>query len=147
MSFHLDYLLDLPGVKVETCTQIEGQIYFRLRALASEIVCPHCNNYTEELHQNRPTLVRYLSVFGRFVYLEVPRRQFYWSSCQRYITEKLEFIDKKRRHTQRYEQNIYARVQQSSMEQIGREEGLSDHEIKGIFTHVNFRKKKLLGVS
>ena len=65
MSFHLDYLLDLPGVKVETCTQIEGQIYFRLRALASEIVCPHCNNYTEELHQNRPTLIRDLSVFGR----------------------------------------------------------------------------------
>jgi len=87
MSFHLDYLLDLPGVKVETCTQIEGQIYFRLRALASEIVCPHCNNYTEELHQNRPTLVRDLSVFGRFVYLEVPRRQFYCPRCQRYITE------------------------------------------------------------
>ncbi|MEG4290658.1 transposase family protein [Microcoleus sp. C2C3] len=145
MSFHLDYLLDLPGVKVETCTQIEGQIYFRLRALASEIVCPHCNNSTEELHQNRPTLVRDLSVFGRFVYLEVPRRQFYCPSCQRYITEKLEFLDKKRRHTQRYEQNIYARVQQSSLSQIGREEGLSYHEIKGIFTHVNFRKKKTVG--
>jgi hypothetical protein len=43
MSFHLDYLLDLPGVKVETCTQVEGQIYFRLIALASEIVCPHTN--------------------------------------------------------------------------------------------------------
>ncbi len=119
MSFHLDYLLDLPGVKVETCTQIEGKIYFKLSALASEIVCPHCNNYTEELHQNRPILVRDLSVFGRFVYLQVPRRQFYCPNCQRYITEKLEFIDKKRRHTQRYEQNIYARVQQSSISQIG----------------------------
>ena len=81
------------------------------------------------------------------MYLEVPRRQFYCPSCQRYITENLEFIDKKRRHTQRYEQNIYARVQQSSMSQIGREEKLSYHEIKGIFTHVNSRKKKLLGVS
>jgi transposase len=79
--------------------------------------------------------------------LEVPRRQFYCPSCQRYITERLEFSDKKRRHTQRYEPNIYARVQQSSMSQIGREEGLSYHEIQGIFTHVNFRKKKLLGVS
>ena len=47
MSFHLDYLLDLHGVKVETCPQIERQIYFKLSALASEIVCPHCNNYTE----------------------------------------------------------------------------------------------------
>ena len=93
MSFHLDYLLDLPGVKVETCIQIEGQIYFLLSALASGIVSPHCDNYTEELHQNRPILARDLSVFGRSVYLQVPRRQFYCASCQRYVTEKLEFLD------------------------------------------------------
>jgi transposase len=148
MIFHLDYLLDLPGVKVETCNQIEGQIYLKLSVVASEIICPHCNNYyTEELHQNRPILARYLSVFGRFVYLQLPRRQFYCPSCQRYSTEKLEFLNPKRRHTRRYEQNIYARVQQSSMEQIGREEGLSYDEIKGMFAHVHCEKKKLLGVS
>ena len=54
-------------------------------------------------------------------------------------------MDKKRRHTQRYEQNIYTRVQQSSMEQIGREEGLSYDEIKGIFTPVNSCQKKTFG--
>ena len=79
------------------------------------------------------------------MYLKVPRRQFYCPSCQRYITEKLEFIDKKRRHTQRYEQNIYARVQHSSIEQIGREEGLSYDEIKGMFAHVHCGKKKAVG--
>lgn len=26
MDFYLDYILDLPGVKVESCTQIEGRI-------------------------------------------------------------------------------------------------------------------------
>jgi transposase len=46
--------------------------------------------------------------------------------------------------TQRYEQNIYERVKQSSMEQIGREEGLSYDEIKGIFEQVNTRKKNKL---
>lgn len=142
MSFHLDYLLDLPGVKVETCTQIEGQIYFQLSVVASGIICPHCNNYTEELHQNRSILARDLSVFGRPVYLQVPRRQFYCPTCQRYSTEKLEFLDKKRRHTQRYEQNIYARVQKSSISQIGREEGLSYDEIKSIFTQVHYSQKK-----
>jgi transposase len=115
------------------------------RVLASEIVCSHCNNYTEELPQNRPILARDLSVFGRSVYLKVPLRQFYCPSCQRYSTEKLEFLDQKRRHTQRYEQNIYARVQQSSMSQIGREEGLSYDEIKGMFTHVHSGKKKAVG--
>ena len=86
-----------------------------------------------------------MSVFGRFVYLQVPRRQFYCPSCQRYSTEKLEFLDQKRRHTRRYEQNIYARVQQSSMEQIGREEGLSYDEIKGMFAHVHCGKKSCWG--
>ena len=62
--------------------------------------------------------------------------------CQRYPTERIDFLDVKRRQTQRYEQNIYERVKQSSMEQIVREEGLSYDEIKGIFEQVNKRKKK-----
>jgi transposase len=125
--------------------KLKDKFTFAARALASGIVCPYCDNYTEELHQNRPRLARDLSFFGRSVYLQVPRRQFYCASCQRYVTEKLEFLSQKRRHTQRYEQNIYARVQQSNMEQIGREEGLSYDEIKGIFTHVNSCKKKAVG--
>jgi len=81
-----------------------------------------------------------LSVFGRPVYLKIPRRQFYCPSCQRYPTERIDFLDVKRRHTQRYEQNIYERAKQSNMEQIGREEGLSYDEIKGIFEQVNKKK-------
>ncbi len=141
MSFHLDYLLDLPGVRVETCTQVEGKISLGLSILSEGMVCHHCKNYTEKLHQNRPILVRDLPVFGRPVYLKVPRRQFYCPNCQRYPTEKIDFLDVKRRHTQRYEQNIYERVQQSNMEQIGREEGLSYDEIKGIFDQVSKLKK------
>ncbi len=143
MSFHLDYLLDLPGVRVETCTQVEGKISLGLSILSEGMVCHHCKNYTEKLHQNRPILVRDLPVFGRPVYLTVPRRQFYCPNCQRYPTEKIDFLDVKRRHTQRYEQNIYERVQQSNMEQIGREEGLSYDEIKGIFDQVSKLKKNI----
>jgi transposase len=142
MSFHIEYLLDLPGIRVETCTQVEGKVFLGLSIVSEGIVCHHCKKYTEKLHQNRSTLVRDLSVFGRPVYLKIPRRQFYCLSCQRYPTEKLDFLDSKRRHTQRYEQNIYERVQQSSMEQIGREEGLSYDEVKGIFDWVIKLKKK-----
>lgn len=147
MSFHLDYLLALPGVRVETCTQVEGKIFLVLSILSEGIVCHHCKHYTEKMHQNRPILVRDLSVFGRAVYLKIPRRQFYCPSCQRYPTERIDFLDIKRRHTQRYEQNIYERVKQSSMEQMAREEGLSYDEIKGIFEQVNKSKKKLTGNS
>lgn len=144
MSFHLDYLLDLPGVRVETCQEIEGTISLSLGILAEGMSCPHCQKYTEELHQNRPILVRDLPTFGRTVHLQVPRRQFYCLDCQRYSTERLDFLDWKRRHTQRYESNVYERIQQSSMEQIGREEGLSYDEIKSIFDHVYQQRKKHL---
>jgi transposase len=83
-------------------------------------------------------------VFGRPVYLKVPRRQFYCPSCQRYPTEKIDFLDFKRRPAQRYEQNIYERVQQSSMEQIGREKQMSYDEIKGIFELIKLKKKQVV---
>ncbi|MEG4032057.1 MULTISPECIES: transposase family protein [unclassified Microcoleus] len=118
-----------------------------LSILSEQIVCHHCKKSTEKLHQNKPVLVKDLSVFGRPVYLKIPRRQFYFPSCQRYPTERIDFLDVKRRHTQGYEQNIYERVKQWSMEQIVREEGLSYDEIKGIFEQVNKSKKKLIGNS
>jgi transposase len=89
--------------------------------------------------------VRDLPTFGRKVYLQVPRRQFYCNECKKYSTERLKFCDWKRRQTQRYEANIYERVQKSSIEQIGREEELSYDEIKNIFDHVYQQRKKTLG--
>ncbi|WP_445251302.1 MULTISPECIES: transposase family protein [unclassified Microcoleus] len=62
------------------------------------------------MHQNRPILVRDLSVFGRPVYLKIPLRQFDCPICQSYPTEIIDFLDVKRWHTQRYEQNIYEGV-------------------------------------
>jgi transposase len=145
MSFNLNYLLNLPGVMVETCAEVEEMISLKLEILVEGMNCPHCQKYTEELHQNRPVLLRDLPTFGRKVYLQVPRRQFYCSGCKRYSTERLKFCDWKRRHTQRYEANIYERVQKSSIEQIGREEELSYDEIKNIFDHIYQQRKKTLG--
>jgi transposase len=90
MSFHLDYLLALPGVGGETCTQVEGKILLGLRILSEGIVCHHCKNDTEKLHQNRSILVRDLSFFGRPVYLKIPRRQFYCPRrrCSKRITRE-----------------------------------------------------------
>jgi len=99
MSFHLDYLLALPGVRVESCTQVDGKFFLGLSILSEGIVYHYCKKTTAKLHQNRPILVRDLSVFGRPVYLKIPRRQFYYPSCQRYPTERIDFLDVKRRHS------------------------------------------------
>jgi transposase len=72
----------------------------------------------------------------------VPRRQFYCSECQRYSTEHLTWIDWQRRHTQRYEANIFEQVINSGIEKVAQLEDLSFDEIEGIFNHVSSQRVK-----
>mgnify|MGYP003449921193 CR=1 FL=1 len=74
MDFHLDALLNLPNVTVFTYYQKEGFIILKLELLNEGIQCPHCQNYTDHLHQTRSILVRDLSIFGQPVYLQVPQK-------------------------------------------------------------------------
>ncbi|NJL10753.1 MAG: transposase family protein [Calothrix sp. SM1_7_51] len=64
-------------------------------------------------------------MFGQPAYLKIPRRNFYCRHCQKYVTERLEFLDWRRPYTKRYEANIYQRVLQQNVAQVSREEGLT----------------------
>lgn len=145
MNFHLDALLNLPYITVETCLQQEQGVVLKLSCLNERCDCPHCQQSTHEIHQNRPILIRDLSVFGRPTHLQVPRRQFYCRACQKYFTEALSFLDWERRYTQRYEDYIYHQVQSSSIEQVSRNETLSWDQVQGIFMHKFDQEKKQAG--
>ncbi|MBD2309814.1 transposase family protein [Chroococcidiopsis sp. FACHB-1243] len=145
MDLHLDTLLNLPNVTVESCTQQPNEVYLKLRFLTEAASCPHCQKISEELHQNRPILIRDLSVFGQTTYLKVPRRQFYCANCQRYFTESLPFMNEGRQYTQRYEEYIYQQVKQSSIEQVSRAERLTFERVEGIFKHKFTQKKTMDG--
>lgn len=145
MDFYLDRLLNLPDVTVESCTQEAPEVFLKLRFLKEESNCPHCHHSSDQLHQNRPILIRDLSIVGQPVYLRVPRRQFYCGTCQKYFTECLSFVDWERRYTQRYEKYIYQRVQATTIEQVSREEDLSWDQVQGIFNHRFNQSKKWIG--
>ncbi len=89
MDFNLNYLLNFPYVTILSCQQQEELIILKLDFLNEGISCPHCQTYTDNLHQNRPILVRDLSILGQPVYLKVPRRQFICPNCGKYPTEIL----------------------------------------------------------
>lgn len=144
MDIHLDTLLKLPNATVESCTQQDNEAYLKLRLLNEEARCPQCEQLSSELHQNRPILIRDLSIFGQATYLKVPCRQFYCRHCQCYFTESLTFMDEGRQYTRRYEEHIYQQVQLSSIEQVSRVERLSFDRIQGIFKH-QYTQKKLPG--
>ena len=141
-SSPLETLLNLPGTTVIGYQQLEGYVCIHLKLLTQEISCPYCQKNTRQLHQTKFLLVRDLPTFGQPVYLKVPRRRFYCRHCQKYVTERLEFIEWRRVHTRRYEQNIYQRVLSSSIEQVSRDESLNYREIDGIFKRISQQVKK-----
>lgn len=135
MENHLNLILGLPEVAVREFTMLEDGICIKIKLTNLGTHCSLCQSYTTEINQNRPILVRDLPCFDKVTYLSVPRRQFYCRHCQKYFTEKLPWIEWKRRHTLRYEKNVFERVSSSNITTVALAEGLSYDEIQGIFNH------------
>lgn len=131
----LDSLLGLSGVYIQEFVELEHHVVLKLELTSKEMICPHCGQTITKMNQNRPILVRDLAIFGRSVYLQVPRRQFYCPHCQHYSTEILPFVDWERPYTQRYETYIYQQVKPATIEQVSQNEGLSRDQVEGIFNH------------
>jgi transposase len=144
MDLHLERLLNLPLTTIESCQIQDNTVTLTLGLLNEQCNCPDCQTPSEELKRNRPSLVRDLSVFSYLVYLKAPRRQFYCKKCQKYFTERLDFVEWERRYTKRYEEYIFEKVKATNIQQVSREEGLSWAQVQGIFKH-QFAKKKSLG--
>lgn len=142
MNIHFTHLLNLSAVTVESWNSSHESVSFQLSVVAEGTYCPHCCNYTKELHQTRPIVVRDLPVYGKKVYLKVPRRQFYCRVCQRYITERLQFIDWRRKYTRRYEESIYSQINHANIEQISQQQHLGIEQIKNIFNYISQKQKK-----
>lgn len=143
MDFYLDNLLGLPNVTVFSCQQQEGFIFLTLDFLNEGICCPHCQTYTDDLHQTRPILVRDLSILGQGVFLKVPRRQFICPNCGKYPTERLEWITLGKKCTKRYEEYLYEKVKELTVEQVAKNEQLSPEQVQKIFSQQAELKKKI----
>lgn len=140
MDFHLNSLLNLPQATVFTCYQETDFICLQLQLNNEGINCPHCHKYIDHLHNTSHVLVRDLSIFGRLVYLKVPRRKYYCNDCGRYPTEVLDWVEKRRGFTCRYEDYIYAQVKQLTVEQVSVQERLSSEQVQGIFSRIAKRE-------
>lgn len=136
MDFHLNSLLNLSNATIFTCYQETDFICLHLQLSNEGIDCPHCHEYTDILHDTSYILVRDLSIFGRLVYLKVPRRKFYCKACGRYPTEVLDWVEKRRGFTCRYENYIYQQVKYLTVEQVSVQEQLSSDQVQRIFSRI-----------
>jgi transposase len=143
MDFHLDNLLNLPNVIADSYSSTLDAVVINIQLVNAGINCPSCHQYICQLHQNRPILVRDLSVFGRIVYLKVPRRQFYCYNCKKLPTESFSWLNKQQRQTNRYQEYIYEKVKELTVKQVSENEKMSEDAVQDIFHKVASSKKKL----
>lgn len=86
MDTVLNSLIDLPKTAVSFCQKTEGIVCLHLQLSNQLADCYFCQRPTKELHQTTFVLIRDLPIFGKPVYLKVPRRRFYCRHCQKYFT-------------------------------------------------------------
>ena len=115
-------------------------IVVKLQLVNAGINCPNCSKYISQVHQTRSVLVRDLSIFGQVVYLKVPRRQFYCSTCKKSPTEPLLWVNRKQRQTNRYQEYIYEKMC------VAGEPRRSEDAVQDIFHKVASSKKKAGGI-
>ena len=122
----------------------------KLQLVNDGINCPVCHEYTSTIHQTRSILVRDLSIIGRLVYLQVPRRQFRCTNCKKSPTEILSWPNRNQRQTNRYQEYIYERVKELTVKQVSKNEKMSvavhplrsEDAVQDIFHKVAKLKKK-----
>lgn len=140
--FFTEELLGFTGITVGNYQIEPDKVTLKLGYFKDTSTCLCCKNETEEINQIRRLKVRDISILGKITILEIGRRQFYCKNCQKYFTERLDFIDFPRQITERYKDYLFERVRVSTITQIAKEESLTYDQVKGIFQERFAQKKR-----
>jgi transposase len=82
------------------------------------------------LHQNYRYLLRDLPIGNREVMLRVNRRRFKCKNCRKPFNESLAFLEKKKTFTKRYAQSIAEQVVHSDINNVAKNNKLTEQEKK-----------------
>jgi len=135
----LTELLNLPGIDVEDYCLEASHITLDVEVHACEAVCPRCGNLSTHLHQNHLYPVRDLPIMNRSTTLMVNRRQFKCHVCDKPFSEELNFIEKRRRFTNRFEEHIIKNLIISGISNTARLFEISEDEVYSILKHIGNR--------
>jgi transposase len=122
-------VLNLPGVIVEDYKQTGETLILVIKSQKTTASCPVCSQSSHHLHQNYRVLVRDLPIGNKEVMLRVNRRRFKCKNCRKPFNESLAFLEKKKNFTNRYAQSIAEQVVQSDINNVAKNNKLTEEEV------------------
>ncbi|WP_333141074.1 transposase family protein [Microcoleus sp. Pol11C2] len=121
-------ILNLPGVLVEDYKQTGETLILVIKLQKTTASCPVCSLSSHHLHQIYRYLVRDLPIGSREVMLRVNRRRFKCKNCRKPFNENLAFLEKKKNFTKRYAQSIAEQVVHNDINNVAKNNKLTDEE-------------------
>ncbi|MCC5620850.1 ISL3 family transposase [Nostoc sp. CHAB 5715] len=137
MKFSVEQILNLPGIKVLNCQDIEGLgLIIEIQADSKSSKCPRCGKASHSIHQNHWRNIKDLPWSNQQVILRVNRRQFRCKNCQKPFSEDLDFVDKQRGYTKRFAIEIVKQVLDSNIRSVAERNDLSESEIQSMLDYL-----------
>ena len=136
----LTRLLNLPGIEVEDYHELEDELILEVEAIRDFATCPRCGQESHHLHQNRGHLVRDLNISSFKVLLRVNRRQFKCKTCGKPFSEELDFVGRRRKHTDRFAEMIVKQVIHSDTHNVAKNNDLTDEEVWSMVKYLSKKK-------
>lgn len=99
-----DYITEILGIKdveIEKVAQDENMLLIRFTKKRTGMICPHCGEYTNEVHDYRIKELRDIPIQGKAVRLEYRRRRYICRKCGKKSAEAFELAGKNQRTTAR----------------------------------------------
>lgn len=154
MKFPIESILNLPGMTVLSCQDIESLgLIIEIEAAVRYCTCPSCGQVSRSIHQNHWRIVQDLPWSTSPVLLKINRRQFKCKNCQKVFSEELDFVDKQRGYTKRFAVNIVKQVLDSNIHSVAERNDLSDEQVAAMLSaqassilSIDFTQLKRLGI-
>lgn len=132
----LTKILNLPGVIVEDCQEIEEALVVSVKINKKTAVCPRCGHRSHRLHQNKQRLIRDLPWGNKEVLLKVNRRRFKCKKCQKPFSESLNFVGNRKNFTDRYGEKIVEQIINSDLKNVAQNNKLTEEQVGSMLMYV-----------
>ena len=126
-------LVKIPNIKVINYHFItENEIVIDVKKKVKKVECPHCKKKTDKVHQNNWYRIRDIPMSDGQVFLNINRRQFRCSGCERTFREELSFLKKRRKYTTRLKEKVIEEVLETNISSAASRNRMTVKEIEKI---------------
>lgn len=126
----INNLLNLKGVIIKKIRNFENGIFIYIETEHHSQCCPHCNSYTSKIKDYHTQSIKDVPIQFKNTFLIIKKRRYQCKSCGKTFYEKLDFLPKYYRTTNRLTAYIYDQLlTNKSMKQIAKESNVSSNKI------------------